>query len=86
MQGFSWYRNQNNKIYILNTKVFADKLIYRNESRLIKYKHIFIKIIQIYNFEITETKSKVMAFKGRQLLRSTIILQEYILQVSNLRI
>ena len=74
-------------IYV-NTLVFADDqiIIQENEENLQKSMYLLNKICQSYNFKMSVKKTKIMAFKGKDPIRSKIVIEDKILeQVSDFK-
>ena len=66
----------------LNVLMFADDivLIFDTEDRLQKAVYELNKICKEYNMIISENKTKIMAFQGRNPVRSKIIIEDSILE------
>jgi hypothetical protein len=66
----------------LNTLLFADDqvIIQDTEDKLQKPVHILHQISKDYNLKISTTKTKVMVFKGKHLVRSKIEIDGSILE------
>ena len=66
----------------LNVLLFADDLviIQNDETKLQKAVYEFYKLSQIYNFKISKTKTKMMAFHGKFPIRTKIVIDNYILE------
>ena len=71
-----------NRNFYLNTLLFADDqvIIQDTEDKLQKSVYILNQLSKEYNLKISTDKTKVMAFKGKQLLRSTIEIYGSILE------
>jgi len=67
----------------LNTLLFADDqvVIQDSEDKLQKSVYILNQICKDYNLKISRDKTKIMAFKGKHLVRSKIEIDGSILQV-----
>ena len=66
----------------LNTLLFADDqvIIQDSEDKLHKYVYILNQISKDYNLKISMDKTKIMAFKGKHLVRSKIAIDGSILE------
>ena len=65
-----------------NTLLFADDkvIIKDSENKLLKYVYILNQMSNDYNLKKSTDKTKIMAFKGKHLLRSKIEIYCSILQ------
>ena len=66
----------------LNTLLFADEqaIIQDSEDKLQKSVYILKQMSKDYNLRISTNKTKIMAFKGKHLLRSKIEIDGSILE------
>jgi hypothetical protein len=66
----------------LNTSLFADDqvIIQDSEDKLQKFVYILNQMSKDYNLKISKKKNKIMAFKGKHLVRSKIEIDRSILE------
>jgi len=66
----------------LNTLIFADDqaIIQDSEDKLQKSVYLLNQMSKDYNFKISMDKTKLMAFKGKHLVRSKIEIDGSILE------
>ena len=69
------------KLYF-NTLLFADDqvIIQDSEDKLQKFAYILNQMSKDYNLKISTDKTKIMAFKGKHLVRSNIEIDGSILE------
>jgi hypothetical protein len=79
------YRNKISNATKLNTILFADEqvVISNSEDNLQRGLHALHQTVQTFGMAISHQKTKIMAFKGTEPIRSKIVIDNMVLEQVN---